>query len=352
MSEIDCPGNLHKHGRCRTGIFHKVGQFLGQRAVGHEFHREVLLAVMLANLVDRQDIRMVEVGSGFSLGLEASHIRSTGKFAGLDHLEGNFSVKRHLTGPEDHTHAAPSDLRKQFVIPEITHRPKRSTRGSFATSRRQRGCRLSGRSIGRCFLVKTRVGRKRDIGGTSPAGLQEPSGSGMSRQERLDSLPKIGIVGASTIEIGAAGRRIGLFECFTENRQQMGIGVVHGVTCWGIHNPMPRLQGKCAKEFHHFRVRLATTKLLPTRPWRGRRQPKKQQISYRASRPLLFSLFIHPDVKRDFNVLWIAKAVNAEVLFQFFTTLSAKNKSQRLTTTIAEYPVTFSIVKQELMKIH
>ena len=49
--------------------------------------REIMLALVLADLEDRHDPRMVEVGGRLGLGVEALDVGLVGELAGEDHLE-------------------------------------------------------------------------------------------------------------------------------------------------------------------------------------------------------------------------------------------------------------------------
>ena len=74
---------------------------------------------MLADLVDRHDAGMVEVGGGLGLEVEALDLVVAGELAGEDHLERDGPVQADLPGPVDHPHAAAGDLAEQLVIAEV-----------------------------------------------------------------------------------------------------------------------------------------------------------------------------------------------------------------------------------------
>ena len=63
-----------------------------------------------ADLVDRHDAGMVEVGGGLGLDVEPLDIGFGGKLAGEDHLERDRAIEAHLPGLEDDAHAASGDF--------------------------------------------------------------------------------------------------------------------------------------------------------------------------------------------------------------------------------------------------
>ena len=79
---------------------------LGQAAAFDQFHAEVVLVLMLADLVDGYDIGVIEVSGGLGLGLETPHVGFRGQLAGQDHLEGHQPLQLDLPGLVHHAHAA------------------------------------------------------------------------------------------------------------------------------------------------------------------------------------------------------------------------------------------------------
>src|SRR5262245_61231260 len=78
-----------------------------------------MLALVLADLEDRHDPRMVEVGRRLGLGVEPPHVGLVSELAGEDHLQANVPVETHLPGPEDDAHAAARDLADDLVVAEV-----------------------------------------------------------------------------------------------------------------------------------------------------------------------------------------------------------------------------------------
>ena len=96
-----------------------LGQALGEALPLDEAHREIMLAVVLADLEDRHDPRMVEVGGGLGLGVEAFDVGLVGELAGEDHLERDGPVEAHLPGLEHDPHSAAGDLADDLVVAEV-----------------------------------------------------------------------------------------------------------------------------------------------------------------------------------------------------------------------------------------
>ena len=110
-----------------------------------EPHAEVMLPVVLADLVDRHDAGMVEVGGGLGLGVEPLDVGVVGELAGEDHLEGHGAVQADLPRLVDDPHAAAGDLAEQLVVAEAPGMPGRGGSGRplpvECPPRRPTGCR-------------------------------------------------------------------------------------------------------------------------------------------------------------------------------------------------------------------
>ena len=83
-----------------------LGKPLGQALSFHEPHREIVLALVQSNLEDRDNAGMVEIGSGFGLGVKAPDVRLVRELAGQDHLECHRPVEAPLDALEDDAHPA------------------------------------------------------------------------------------------------------------------------------------------------------------------------------------------------------------------------------------------------------
>ena len=83
-----------------------------------ELHGEEGLPLVLADLVDGHDVRVVELGGGLGLGLEAPQVGRGGELAGENHFQGDDPVERRLPRLVDDAHAAAGDLFQQLVVAE------------------------------------------------------------------------------------------------------------------------------------------------------------------------------------------------------------------------------------------
>jgi hypothetical protein len=91
---------------------------LAEVAALDEFHAEVMLPLVLPNLVDRHDVRMVEVRRGLRLRPKSLHLRGRGEIAGPDHLERHRTLQTDLARQIHHTHAARRQFALQLIIAE------------------------------------------------------------------------------------------------------------------------------------------------------------------------------------------------------------------------------------------
>ena len=118
----DQPGGLARGQRT-------VGKALGEALPLDETHLKVMLALVLANLVDRHDAGMVEVGGRLGLAVEPLDVGLIGELAGEDHLECDGPVEADLPGLEDDPHAAAGDLADDLVVAEVADAGGRVIRG-------------------------------------------------------------------------------------------------------------------------------------------------------------------------------------------------------------------------------
>ena len=102
---------------------------LGQRPTGHIVHREEVLAVVFADLVDGHNVRMLQTRNGLGFGLKAFDFGGSGQQARLDHLQRHRSVQADLARLVHHPHAATSEQLEQFVVAEARQRLAAGSRG-------------------------------------------------------------------------------------------------------------------------------------------------------------------------------------------------------------------------------
>ena len=78
-----------------------------------------MLPLVLTDLEDRHDARMVEIGGRLGLGVEAFDVVLIGELAGQDHLEGDNAVEADLPGLKDDAHAAAGDLPDNLIVAKV-----------------------------------------------------------------------------------------------------------------------------------------------------------------------------------------------------------------------------------------
>src|SRR5579884_3703069 len=75
-----------------------------------ELHSIPANVLVLADLVDRYDVGMVQLGSGAGLAVEALTKSDVAEGVSRQHLQGDAPAQRHLFGLIDDAHAAAADL--------------------------------------------------------------------------------------------------------------------------------------------------------------------------------------------------------------------------------------------------
>jgi hypothetical protein len=116
----------HEHGGV-AGRLRRTGDLLVQAAAVDVFQREVGAAVVLADLVDVDDVGVLELGGGLGLAAEAGPVVFVGVLAGADHLQGDRPLQAALPGQVDHAHAAAAEHAQDVVA-----RHRRPVRGPVA----------------------------------------------------------------------------------------------------------------------------------------------------------------------------------------------------------------------------
>ncbi len=113
-------GDVGDQSRGRFRIALVRAQAVGQAAARDQFHAEVALALVLADLVHGHDTRMVEQGHRLRLVLEPSQLGIVGQDAGLDHLQSDRPIETDLLGTVDDAHPASAELRADLIVAEVT----------------------------------------------------------------------------------------------------------------------------------------------------------------------------------------------------------------------------------------
>src|SRR5687768_16513920 len=84
-----------------------------------------MLAILIADLVDSDDIGMLQVGRCFRLDTKTLNIVGAGELASEDHLYRDKSVQSNLSSFIDDSHSAARNFCEQFEVAEIAERPCR-----------------------------------------------------------------------------------------------------------------------------------------------------------------------------------------------------------------------------------
>ena len=106
--DLDQPGRLAR--RQRGAV-----QMPSQTAAAAKFQREERLALVLADLEDLHDVRMLQAGDGLGLTAEAGQLALVGIAAGQNHFQGDDAVGLDLPGPVDNAHSAASEDAQDLV---------------------------------------------------------------------------------------------------------------------------------------------------------------------------------------------------------------------------------------------
>ena len=105
-------------GRQRT-VAHELGEVLSLDVI----HREVMLVVMDAYVVNGDDVRMLEESRSRDLPPEPLNHLLARELPGQNHFQRHDAPKASLPGAIDHAHPAAGNLFEQFVVAEVPNRP-------------------------------------------------------------------------------------------------------------------------------------------------------------------------------------------------------------------------------------
>ena len=117
-----------------------IAHVILQAAALDEAHAVVVHAFMLANLEDRHDVRMIEVGGRFGFGSETPDHRARRQRTANDGLERDDAIEADLSGPENDPHPSGRDLLQQLIVPQSTDLPRAVERAAVLSADR---CRKS-----------------------------------------------------------------------------------------------------------------------------------------------------------------------------------------------------------------
>ena len=167
VSVMDGAGHGRHQPRGGTRVVGVALDLGGQVAAVDEFHAEVVVAVVLADLVDRHDMRMIEVRGRFGLaGGSARRSPGVANRPAPTILTRQHAVQAHLPGLVDDPHSALREDLDQLVIAEIADTRRVEISDRVCASASMRPIRETESSAARSPRIARRsVGLDRSIGG-------------------------------------------------------------------------------------------------------------------------------------------------------------------------------------------
>ena len=107
MREFESAGRLEDVADRDLGIdLAGLSQHVVERPARHEFHAEVIGSLVLAEIMDLDDVVMRELSGGVGFANEAGDERGVLRPLGPHGFEGDLAIERKLTSQVDSTHAA------------------------------------------------------------------------------------------------------------------------------------------------------------------------------------------------------------------------------------------------------
>src|SRR5258708_25691135 len=124
MENSLCVGMIHGVGNLRAKIQDGFGwQSIGRdatakRFAGKVFHGDVRLAIDLAHLINREDVRVTQGGGGTRFAQDELARLRIGESACRGQLEGYVAVEGFVPGTKDYTHTASASFFQHDVVGE------------------------------------------------------------------------------------------------------------------------------------------------------------------------------------------------------------------------------------------
>jgi hypothetical protein len=82
-----------------------------------------MLAFVLADFVNGNNVRMIKPGRRFSFGVKALPQCGCGQLSGENHFECDGPIEAHLPRAIHNAHAAACDFFDQFIVSEVINNP-------------------------------------------------------------------------------------------------------------------------------------------------------------------------------------------------------------------------------------
>ena len=105
-----------KHGRLPTNL---AGQLDAEVVPGNQIHREVVRAFAMADLVNRSDAAVLELGRGLGFAHKARDTALVQGEVARHHLDGHLAIQTHLSRAKNNPRAATADLFDQGKVAEL-----------------------------------------------------------------------------------------------------------------------------------------------------------------------------------------------------------------------------------------
>src|SRR5438128_2836450 len=116
---MDGAGHRGEQPRGAALIAAEALEVIGEAAAFEQLHAEEGGASEIADVVDRHDVGMIEIGRLFSLVAEALDLLRRGTRTGQNHLQGDDAIETLLPRFVDDAHAAALDLVEELVVAEV-----------------------------------------------------------------------------------------------------------------------------------------------------------------------------------------------------------------------------------------
>src|SRR5262245_23968494 len=85
----------------------------------HELHAQEVLAPILPNLINWNDVRMIKLGRRFRLVFEPFDMRLASPLPEKNQFDSDDAIEALLASSKDNTHSAPGNLLHQFVVRQL-----------------------------------------------------------------------------------------------------------------------------------------------------------------------------------------------------------------------------------------
>ena len=116
---VDRLSNLREQPHTLLHFPARIIQLRLQIGAIHQLHAEIMPALVLANLVNGDNIRVGEIGCGLGLDVKAPDFLLAGELAVQNHLQGNQPVEALLPGFVNDAHSASGNFTQENVVAEV-----------------------------------------------------------------------------------------------------------------------------------------------------------------------------------------------------------------------------------------